>query len=116
MFTIKELEDKWIDYESACLLTIKQLLADCKEVTFESDDLGMHPVCVDSNDFGLVDGIIYKIYIGEDDNVYVYYKDMEHEYFTEEDIRYLVNINYIDIIMYIKEEFKNGKTNLGKEA
>lgn len=113
MFTIKELEDRWDDYESACLLTIKQLLADYQEITFESDDLSMCPVCIGDNGMTLIDGIVTSIYL-HNGEVYITYKDREYpECAADEDIRYITHINYIDIIMFIKETLRNGKTNLG---
>jgi hypothetical protein len=116
MFTIKELEDKWIDYESACLLTIKQLLADCKEVTFESDDLSMHPVCIGEDGTNLIDAIIISVHL-QGDRIMVDYKDREYpDIITSDELKYVEHVDYIDLISFIKEELKNGKTNLGKEA
>ena len=116
MFTIKELEDKWFSYESACLLTIKQLLSNYKEVSFESDDLGMHPVCIGDNGMGLIDGIIVKIYLNND-SINVVYRDRDYpNCIMDEEIQYINYINYLDVICYIKEQLRNGKTNLGKKA
>ena len=107
---MKELEDKWNDYESACLLTIKQLLVDCQEIIFESD---MCPVCIGDNGMTLIDGIVTSIYL-HNGEVYITYKSREFpNYFTDENIRYVNHINYIDVIIFIKEALKNGKTNLG---
>lgn len=116
MFTIKELEDKWTDYESACLLTIKQLLADCKEVTFESDDLSMRPVCIGENGMNLIDAIIVSVHL-QGDQIMVDYKDREYPYvITTDELKYVEHVDYIDLISFIKEALKNGKTNLGEEA
>jgi hypothetical protein len=110
MFTIKELEDRWNDYESACLFNIKELLKDKKEIIFESDDLGTHPVCIGDNGEQLIDGIINRIYL-DDDSIYITYQDRDYpDCIMDEEIQYLNHINYIDLIYYIKEY---GETNLG---
>lgn len=114
MFTIKELEDKWNDYESSCLLTIKQLLTDCKKIEFDSDLLEDYPYCIDCLD-SLSDCIILTIYVS-DNKVYIVCKDRETGYIRSDLIQYFLNINYIDIIEKIKKQLRNGKTNLGKEA
>lgn len=107
MFTIKELEDRWNDYESACLITIKQLLADKKEIIFESDDPGIHPICIGDDGYGLIDAIILKIKL-ENNDIYVTYQDLNcPEFILEEDIRYICHINYLEIIQYIKEKWQD---------
>ena len=45
------------------------------------------------------------------------YKDREYPYvITTDELKYVEHVNYIDLISFIKEALKNGKTNLGKEA
>ena len=106
MFTIKELEDKWIDYESACLLTIKQLLTDCKEVIFDSDDLSDCPSCISDADGVLVDVLIKCIYL-QNDRIMVEYEDREDPFYcTNEELKYLIDVDYLEIISLIKKNLK----------
>lgn len=115
MFTIKELEDKRNDYESACLLTIKQLLADYKEVTFDFNSSS--PYCLIDYGDKIASAIITSIRMDSFGNLFTKAVcEIDNNYTIEDKLEYLCNIDYIDIITQIKKKLKNGKINLGKEA
>lgn len=109
MFTIKELIDKRADYQSACYLTIKELLSESKSIKFDVEDVEGCSYCIGDNHMGIVDGIIKEIYINDNDEIIVCYvdnKDLSYE--SEENIKYMIHIDLIDVIENIKNKLKNG--------
>ena len=120
MFTIKELEDKRTEYESACYLTIRQLLSKRtgKLIEFDLDNIEECAYCIGDNCMGIIDGVIKEIYINPiNDAIEVTYADSKDYSCTySENIKFLVHCDLIDIIETIKNKLKNGKTNLGEEA
>ena len=113
MFTINELMDKRAEFESACQLTIKQLLSDTGRIEFDIDDVENCPYCIGDDYMGIVDGIIKAVDINKDTILitYVNNKDTSTDLISE--IEYLVHCDYIDLITQIQNKLKNGKTNLG---
>jgi hypothetical protein len=112
MFTIKELEDRWNDYESACLLTIKQLLEECGGgMSYLSNDLK-----IPSIQKATIYDFCIDIYVKNNTVMIRYHSwdSKDHLDITTE-LKSMKEVNYIELIKFIKE-LKNGKTNLGKEA
>ena len=99
MFTITELTDKFADCQESCILTIQQILSDTTSVSFDIENVGKCAYCIGDDGSNIVDGIIKKVKL-HDNDILVTYIDAKNEKkeYTEK-IRNLIHCDLIDLII-----------------
>lgn len=107
---INELKSKLADYRLACFDVIKDLLDfPGRSVTFNTENIEECPYCIGDDYMGIIDGIIRKIYLDDDNNIRIeYHATDDVNRIQDEDIRYINHIDLIDVCDRLCNKINNG--------
>lgn len=104
LYDLKQAEES---YKNLCYTAIKELLQG-GSITFDSSDVENCPYCIGDNYLGIVDGIIKKVFI-QNNEIFITYVDNKDDAIEgTEQLKFLIHCDLIDLYTNIQNKIKNG--------